>query len=164
MCWFADWVSFLSSVTCLDDKAPLYMYWRQTVKSTAQLWWKGHGCPTRLVLQNAREVALHYPIDIIQTLVLFDEWSSVFVRKEVKTNNTCEGRSPTNFTDAGQWKCYICSCGTTALLKTSQYRRRIRNTPTENPWSISCLSIAVIKLVAKGASVYRYLRCHRFYV
>ena len=78
-----------------------------------------------------------------------------FVRQEVKTNNTCEGRAPTNFTDAGQWKCHICSCGTTAMLKISRYRRRIRNTPIEKPWRISCRSVVFINLLSKGTTVNR---------
>jgi hypothetical protein len=63
-----------------------------------------------VIYVNTRSVTL---VDVIQTLIYFDDWSSVSVRHN--TYSTCKRKTPTDHKDTSYRRCHICSCGKTAV-------------------------------------------------
>jgi hypothetical protein len=94
-------------------------------------------------------------VDVIQTLICFEDWSSVSVGQDVYYNaySTRECRSPTGCTDINGWRCRNCSCGTRAIQNLLRYRKRIGIIPVDGPWSTSGRSTASIRLLAECSSV-----------
>jgi len=79
-------------------------------------------CPTDILHGNTCYVI---KVDIIQTLMCFDNWSCFSLRQKFNTYTIRENMSDIECTNTSRWRCQNFSCATNAVESTSYDDRGI---------------------------------------
>lgn len=113
----------------------------------------------RLVLRHGGKRCLTH-VDVIQTRMHFEDWSSVFLRYEVQHARRLWMQVVCGLANTSRWMWHNCSCGTRAVAKLAEHRKIIVPVPAEGHRSNSWQLIGIILLIEERTFVTRRFFFH----
>ena len=113
----------------------------------------------RLVLRHGGKRCLTQ-VDVIQTLMRFEYWSSVSLRYEVQHARRLWMQVVCGLANTSRWMCHNCSCGTRAVAKLARHRTIIVPVPAEGLRNNSWQLIGIILLIEERTFVARRFFFH----
>jgi uncharacterized membrane protein len=94
-------------------------------------------------------------VDVIQTPMRFEDWSSVSLRYEVQHARRLWIHVVCGLANTNRWMCHNCSCGKRAVAKLARHWKIIVPVPAEGPQSNSWQLIGIILLIEEHTFVAR---------